>query len=110
MGGRDEDFSHPAPKEKIPQFEYDPNKSASNKEKHGIDFEEAQDIWKDPDRKMEFSREEDSEIRYSATGDVKGIIHKAAYTYREERVRLISVRRASRNERLKYYAHRIPNK
>lgn len=27
------------------QFEYDPNKSKSNKEKHGIDFDEAQALW-----------------------------------------------------------------
>ena len=29
----------------IMQFEYDPNKSKSNKEKHGIDFDEAQELW-----------------------------------------------------------------
>ena len=29
-------------------FEYDPNKSAENKRKHGIDFESAQRMWADP--------------------------------------------------------------
>jgi uncharacterized protein len=29
-------------------FEYDPNKSAENKRKHGIDFEDAQRLWADP--------------------------------------------------------------
>jgi hypothetical protein len=29
------------------KFEFDPNKSASNKIKHGIDFEEAQKLWLD---------------------------------------------------------------
>jgi len=114
MGGRGRDSSSSAkdarsrqtPDEPVPEFEYDPNKSASNKEKHGIDFEEAQEIWKDPDRRIKFNREEDSEVRYSATGDAKGRIYKAIYTDREERVRLISVRRANRNERLDYYAHR----
>jgi uncharacterized DUF497 family protein len=28
-------------------FEYDPDKSAANKRKHGIDFEEAQELWAD---------------------------------------------------------------
>jgi uncharacterized DUF497 family protein len=28
-------------------FEYDPHKSDSNREKHGIDFEEAQALWND---------------------------------------------------------------
>ncbi len=29
-------------------FEYDPTKSVTNKSKHGIDFEKAQELWKDP--------------------------------------------------------------
>ena len=28
-------------------FEYDPNKSAENKRKHGIDFDESQELWAD---------------------------------------------------------------
>ena len=31
-------------------FEFDPAKSALNKDKHGIDFVEAQALWKDEDR------------------------------------------------------------
>ncbi|MFI4918055.1 MAG: BrnT family toxin [Legionellales bacterium] len=31
-------------------FEYDIEKSCANKRKHGIDFDEAQDLWKDPQR------------------------------------------------------------
>ena len=34
------------------EFEFDPAKSAANKAKHGIDFEEAQELWKDPDRAL----------------------------------------------------------
>ena len=29
------------------KFEYDPAKSESNKAKHGIDFEEAKELWRD---------------------------------------------------------------
>jgi uncharacterized protein len=29
-------------------FEYHPRKSATNKSKHGIDFDEAQELWNDP--------------------------------------------------------------
>ncbi len=32
------------------EFEFDPTKSQSNKQKHGIDFKEAQDLWVDLDR------------------------------------------------------------
>jgi len=31
------------------EFEFDPEKSVRNKAKHGIDFQEAQALWKDPD-------------------------------------------------------------
>ena len=30
-------------------FEFDKNKSAANKQKHGIDFNEAKQLWDDPD-------------------------------------------------------------
>ena len=30
------------------RFEYDPDKSSANRQKHGIDFEEAQALWTDP--------------------------------------------------------------
>ncbi|MBM4045702.1 MAG: hypothetical protein FJ279_11350 [Planctomycetes bacterium] len=32
------------------EFEFDPKKSESNKQKHGIDFLEAQALWQDTDR------------------------------------------------------------
>ena len=31
------------------EFEFDPQKSESNKKKHGIDFNEAQALWDDPE-------------------------------------------------------------
>ena len=33
----------------MPEFEYDEKKNASNLEKHGIDFVDAQALWLDPD-------------------------------------------------------------
>ena len=32
------------------EFEFDPLKSASNREKHGVDFDQAQELWQDPMR------------------------------------------------------------
>ena len=32
------------------EFEFDPEKSLANKLKHGIDFDEAQELWRDPER------------------------------------------------------------
>src|SRR3546814_1142439 len=33
---------------RLMEFEYDPKKSAANKAKHGLDFEEARHLWSDP--------------------------------------------------------------
>jgi hypothetical protein len=33
----------------LPRFKYDPDKSLSNKARHGIDFQEAQALWLDMD-------------------------------------------------------------
>jgi len=32
------------------EFEYDPVKSEANKEKHGLDFERAKELWHDANR------------------------------------------------------------
>ncbi len=44
------------------KFEYDPNKSEINKNKHGIDFDEAQELWLDPHR-IEIEARTDGELR-----------------------------------------------
>ena len=50
-------------------FEFDPNKSAANKDKHGIDFDEAQALW-DDDNRIENDTGFDGEARYMATGRI----------------------------------------
>ena len=49
------------------RFEYDPDKSQSNKEKHGIDFQEAQALWADLDL-VEIRARTDDEPRYMVIG------------------------------------------
>ncbi|MDR0500125.1 MAG: BrnT family toxin [Coriobacteriales bacterium] len=46
-----------------PKFEYDPAKSATNKEKHGIDFEEAKALWRD-EKRISFPSKYENELRY----------------------------------------------
>jgi uncharacterized DUF497 family protein len=53
------------------KFEYDPDKSASNKAKHGIDFEEAQMLWFD-DAKIEIPARSDTEPRFMTIGRISG--------------------------------------
>lgn len=82
-------------------FEYDPIKSASNKDKHGIDFEEAQALWDDDDMVTGEARFV-GELRYVITGKVGDRAWTAVYTLRDDRVRLISVRRARDDEVRRY--------
>jgi uncharacterized protein len=82
-------------------FEYDPKKSASNREKHGIDFDVAQNLWYDPDL-LEIPAKTLDEPRYIVIGKIEGKYWSAVITYREETIHLISVRR-SRQEEIEIY-------
>ncbi|MFT5632298.1 MAG: uncharacterized DUF497 family protein [Rubritalea sp.] len=83
------------------EFEYDPEKSNTNKEKHGLDFEEAQALWFDPDN-VGFVAKSDDEHRFAIIGGLKKKLWVGFYTLRENRIRIISVRRARPNERKLY--------
>ena len=79
------------------EFEYDPAKSDSNKEKHAIDFEEAQVLWDDEDR-MVIPARSDSEQRFALLALLGDRVWVTFYTVRDTAIRLISVRRARKNE------------
>jgi len=83
------------------KFEYDPAKSESNKAKHGIDFEEAQALWRDVDR-LEAPIVRPGEKRYLLIGLIDALHWTAIITYRDEAIRIISVRR-SRHDEVKRY-------
>ena len=74
-------------------FEFDPAKSQANKAKHGIDFEEAQAIWKD-DNRLEVAAPRIDEPRFVMIGKIGEKHWAAVVTYRFDIVRIISVRRA----------------
>jgi uncharacterized DUF497 family protein len=78
-------------------FEFDPLKSASNKAKHGIDFVEAQALWQD-DRLVEAPVPSEVELRFLVIGRLDGKFWTAVFTLRGEAVRIISVRRARKEE------------
>jgi uncharacterized DUF497 family protein len=79
------------------EFEYDAEKSAANKAKHGIDFDEAQALWDDP-RLLEAPARTDDEPRFLAVGRIGEKHWSAIFTLRGARLRLISVRRARKQE------------
>lgn len=83
------------------EFEFDPEKSRANQEKHGIDFVEAQALWDDPDR-VEIPARTTDEPRLLIIGAIDGKHWSAVATPREHRMRIISVRR-SRDEEVTIY-------
>ncbi len=83
------------------RFEFDPSKSARNKEKHGIDFVEAQSLWDDPDL-LEIPAITDDEARFVIVGLIGGKHWSGIVTYRNDNIRIISVRR-SRVEEVEIY-------
>ena len=78
-------------------FEFDTSKSESNKARHGIDFVAAQALWDDPDL-IEIPARTTDEPRSLVIGLIAGRHWSGVITYREERIRIISVRRSRREE------------
>ncbi|WHA41951.1 BrnT family toxin [Agrobacterium larrymoorei] len=83
------------------EFEFDPAKSASNKDKHGIDFVDAQNLWLDQ-RRLIAPLVMEGEERYIMIARLHDKIWSTIFTYRGGRVRIISVRRARDKERQHY--------
>lgn len=83
------------------EFEWDPNKSASNKEKHGVSFDEARELFADEER-IEVSLPYPGEPRFAVVGMMRGNHWTAIITYRSGRIRIISVRRSHPKEERAY--------
>lgn len=81
-------------------FEWDENKRRANLEKHGIAFEQAVGIFDGPVLTLASPRA--GETRWLAIGEVSGCVIVVVYTRRGRRFRIISARRAHRNERDEY--------
>ena len=82
-------------------FEFDQSKSKSNRNKHGIDFLEAQALWNDANL-LEIPAKTVDEPRFVVIGKIELKHWSAVVTYRNEIIRIISVRR-SRDEEVKLY-------
>jgi len=82
-------------------FEFDDLKSKSNFQKHGIDFIEAQALWNDSNL-LEIPAKTLDEPRFLTIGKIKQKHWSAIITYRNGKIRLISVRR-SRVEEVTLY-------
>ena len=78
-------------------FEFDEDKSKSNKDKHGIDFVQAQKLWEDPEC-IAIPARTTGEARYLLIGKCDNKIWSAIFIIRNKKIRIISVRRSRKNE------------
>jgi uncharacterized DUF497 family protein len=84
-------------------YEWDEIKRQINIQKHGIDFVDVPKIFEDdvvilPDERYDYG-----EVRFIAIGLLKNHVIVVAYTERGENFRLISARKATKNEKIFYY-------
>ncbi len=84
-----------------PIFEYDPEKSKGNKEKHCLDLVEAQELW-DVEHVVVPAQIVGDEIRYTILGKLANRLHMAVFTRRGFVIRLITFHKADRRLQREY--------
>jgi uncharacterized DUF497 family protein len=86
------------------EFVWDPEKAEANRKKHGVSFDEASTVFRDPLARLvddpEYSGEEERFVLFgeAETGRLLAVMH----TDRGGRLRLISAREMTRSERSQY--------
>lgn len=86
------------------EFEWDDEKAEKNAAKHSIYFDSVRKVFEDPDAKwLDDTDSSWGEDRYRIVGLAGHRVIFISYTYRSERIRLISVRVATKRERNDYY-------
>ncbi len=85
-------------------FEWDPRKAATNFRKHGVDFRFAVEAFRDPERVERLDDSEDyGETRWHAIGLAGQALLAVIYVLRGDDIRIISARKADRNEFQSYW-------
>ena len=82
----------------MPEFEFDPEKSEINRQKYGIDFIQGQDLWYDIDL-LEIKAKTIDEERCIVIGKIGSRYWTGIITYRDTKVRIISIRASRENEK-----------
>jgi uncharacterized protein len=90
------------------EFEWDPAKAKANLRKHELTFPYATRVFLDPNRIERPDEGEDDEDRWRILGRVEEFVLVVICTFRSGRVRIISARRAIRNELIEYWDGQIP--
>jgi hypothetical protein len=86
------------------EFEWDDYKANINLQKHHLDFQDAIRVFFDPNR-IENDDDFVDEERYRVIGKANNYILLVVYTWREDRIRIISARKATKYERQQYYSN-----
>ena len=89
------------------KLEWNENKNEANIQRHGIDFQDAETIFCHPLLIREDSRKDYGEKRLVGLGLLHGVVVIIVFTKRNDAIRVISIRRANRNER-KIYQEKFP--
>jgi uncharacterized DUF497 family protein len=85
-------------------FEWDETKAAENYAKHGVSFETATKVFRDPFAVERLDDREDyGEERFVLIGSAESTTLAVVYTERNGRIRIISARRATRIEENDYF-------
>jgi hypothetical protein len=89
-------------------YEWDERKRRTNVKKHGIDFIDVPELFDSdvvilPDERFDYG-----EPRFIAIGILKNLVVVVAYTERDQNIRIISARKATKNEQI-YYFQEIAN-
>ncbi len=84
------------------EIEWDNNKAAANLIKHKIDFEDVKNIFLDTNCLEREDKRDYNETRIQVIGIVNQVVLLVVYTKRNGRYRIISARRANKNERRQY--------
>jgi uncharacterized protein len=84
-------------------FEWESDKALTNLQKHGVAFESACEVFFDPFLRQDDDDIVDGEVRERVIGMTEGWqVLYVVYTLRPDAIRLISVRRATRQQRKIY--------
>jgi uncharacterized DUF497 family protein len=86
------------------EFEWDERKRRNILAERGIDFADVHRMFRGRVEEREDTRHDYGERRFIAVGELNGNIVSVVYTWRRDKRRLISARRATRRERKEYQA------
>lgn len=90
------------------EFEWDEDKNRTNIKKHGISFESAKEIFSEPYLERLDNRQDYGEERWVILGKLNVVCVVLVYTDRVLKTRIISIRKANREE-TKIYRNRFPS-